>query len=416
MWIIPRTELTEDQLAAVNLSSDKHRIIVGGPGSGKTLALAHRARRMLDEGYAPDRVRLLVYTKTLARYLRTGLQELGIPEHIVKTFDAWCLEVYRAEVGGRPPSKKDSGSPDWEAVREAALRARNMKAQGPLLDVVLVDEAQDLDSVAIRLLAATSSHVTLAMDQRQQLYSGKVDVATAADILGLRRPQGNLLTAYRCTPLIVDVASVFLPDDEAERFRASNLLPLAEREVPMLEETTSDEAELDLLAKRLGERALLGQRSAVLVPFRYTVGPVANGLRKRGVNAVDMDEADFDDIRPVVITYHSAKGLTVEAVFLPQLTTSAFPSRDDGTRVRNQLFVGISRATHWVWLGRRAGQDLPDIPGFDQFSALERRGSLKVVSAGSKDEVSQRSVTARARPIAAPAPRADSSTDVRDLL
>jgi superfamily I DNA/RNA helicase len=415
MWVVPRTELTEDQIEAVNLSTDKHRIIVGGPGSGKTLALAHRARRLLDDGRPPEQIRLLVYTRTLARYLRTGLQELGIPEQVVKTFDAWCLEVYRDEVSDRPPRRPGSKSPDFEAVRAAVLKAREAKGSYPRLDVVLVDEAQDLDAVAIRLLAATASHVTLAMDQRQQLYSEKVDVATAAEILGVRRPQGNLLTAYRCTPLIVDVASVFLPDDEAERFRASNLLPLAEREVPMLEESVSDEAELDVLAKRLGERALLGQRSAVLVPYRDAVRRVATGLRKRGVNVVDMDEAEFDDIRPVVITYHSAKGLTVESVLLPQLTASAFPARDDVTRVRNQLFVGISRATHWVWLGRRTGQDLPDIPGFDQFPALERRGSLTVVRTGAEGQTSP-PVTTAPRAAATSAPAVAASTDIRDLL
>ena len=77
----------------------------------------------------------------------------------------------------------------------------------------------------------------------------------------------SLLTAYRCTPLIVDLAAEFLPtDEESASFRAANLLPLDGVETPVLFTAEDPKAEMDELAGLLGERAMLGHASAVLVP------------------------------------------------------------------------------------------------------------------------------------------------------
>ena len=94
MWVVPRDQLTEDQLAAVLMSTSKHRVVVGGPGSGKTLVLAHRAQQLLSTGTPPDRLQLLVYTNVLAQYLDEGLGQLGLPEESATTFDSWCLKLF----------------------------------------------------------------------------------------------------------------------------------------------------------------------------------------------------------------------------------------------------------------------------------------------------------------------------------
>lgn len=56
--------------------------------------------------------------------------------------------------------------------------------------------------------------------------------------------------------------------------------------------------------------------------------------------------------------YHSAKGLTFDPVIMPRLQPTAF----GGIRqisLERILFVGISRATKWVYLSSRQGDQLP---------------------------------------------------------
>jgi superfamily I DNA/RNA helicase len=384
MWVVPRTSLTEDQLHAVALPTDRHRIIIGGPGSGKTLVLAHRARQLLDEGVPPERLRLLVYTKLLTSYLRAGLADLGIPEECVDTVDGWTLEVHRLLVGGRPPLEQRPWGkpiPDYAAARRLVLdRIRTQQEdQGEdlekPLDVILADEAQDLDEEGIALLTGLADHVTVALDARQQIWRDRIGLDEARSLLGVGRAQGALLSAYRCTPFIVELASAFLPEDEATRFRTSNLVPMQEREKLVLHTADSDAEQWDVVAKHLAARAILGQRTAVIVRTQKQLRRAVRELGARDIEVVGQKEADFADDRPIVMTYHSAKGLTVDAVLLPDLTADRYPIED--VRLdRNLMFVAVTRATSWVWMGTLADEALPSVEGFEVLDDLVARGVL----------------------------------------
>ena len=59
--------------------------------------------------------------------------------------------------------------------------------------------------------------------------------------------------------------------------------------------------------------------------------------------------ADFDNLTPKIASYHSAKGLTFDCVLLPRLCESAF-RKFRGEARRRLLFVGVARATQWVYL------------------------------------------------------------------
>lgn len=458
MWVVPREHLTEDQLSAVTLSTDKHRVVVGGPGSGKTLVLAHRAAHLLAAGTPPDRLRLLVFTNVLSAYIREGLAELGlapgagphgeptpdnsrhrtrfyaltrrddpqavldvvavlyqddgttpdlafvrsrsqwrrddgllqrllaseqvplvelddkllvatvrqfersfvlpppgpapVTQDLVSTFDSWCLGLFDTLVKGKRPKSEDGYGLDYDAMRAAVLKKVQAGGAEPLLDVVLVDEGQDLTPTAVELLAAVSRHVTLALDGRQQLYGTDMDVDKACEILGVPRAAASLLNAYRCTPLIVDIAAQFLPTPEmAAEFRASNLMPLDGVETPEIHRASDRDAQMDELSHQLAQRAMLGQQSAVLVPTNMHVNQVLREMGKRHVQCAHRKELSFGDLRPVVLTYHSAKGLTVDSVLLPFLTNKAFKGVPDLEQRKRMLFVGVTRATRWVWLG-----------------------------------------------------------------
>ena len=63
---------------------------------------------------------------------------------------------------------------------------------------------------------------------------------------------------------------------------------------------------------------------------------------------------------PKIATYYSAKGLTFDSVLLPRLTESSFSWIEDSTRMR-LFFVGIARATQWVYLSTVKGKEFSEI-------------------------------------------------------
>jgi hypothetical protein len=98
-------------------------------------------------------------------------------------------------------------------------------------------------------------------------------------------------------------------------------------------------------------------------------------MRERGLNVVAMKkDLVFGELKPMFMTYHSAKGLTVDSVFLPGLSETSFKNIESSSARCTLLFVGITRATHWVWLGQRTEDPLDEI---DVLAKLERTSSVK---------------------------------------
>ena len=72
----------------------------------------------------------------------------------------------------------------------------------------------------------------------------------------------------------------------------------------------------------------------------------------------------FDNLVPKIANFYQAKGLTFDSVFLPRLTDKAYSwTRPD--QLKRMMFVGIARATQWVYLSTVEGQE------FGGWGALE---------------------------------------------
>jgi superfamily I DNA/RNA helicase len=121
-WLVHRDELTVEQERATALNPKEHRLILGSPGSGKTIVLLHRARHLVDEfGVPPERYRIFVFTRALKAYIRTALDDLDLPDDCVLTFDAWCLEFYRTHVNKRAPWDAEKKQIDFGAVHRNGI-------------------------------------------------------------------------------------------------------------------------------------------------------------------------------------------------------------------------------------------------------------------------------------------------------
>lgn len=384
-WLVPRNELTVAQSRAVGLSSRRHRLVIGSPGSGKTLVLLHRARHLVDEHRIPDsRYRILVFTNVLKAYIRTALQDLRLPEECVTTFDDWCRRFYRTHIGGRVPW--DGKSPDFKAIRRAVWkRVRSQKRLIPLYDFVLVDEGQDLDARAYETLKGIAGHVTVYMDHKQQLYEG-ADEKGVLTALGLRKRNLTLLDAYRCSPYIVRVAAAFIRDpSEREAFIEQNPpVDKGERQTPLLYLARAFKDERERLIEVVRTRVDRNDRIAILFPTRRHVFGYAKGLGEAGLEVEvprqpgrkrknTTPTIDFGTSRPKLMAYPSAKGLTFDTVLMPCLNRRLFRVMDE--RLERWLFVGITRATKWIYFSTTDGDSTLFL---DRFRGLERRRQLTI--------------------------------------
>jgi superfamily I DNA/RNA helicase len=359
-WLIPRDELTPDQIRAVELRTNEHNVILGAPGSGKTQILLHRARYLSDElGVAPERFHIFVFTNVLKKYIQSALVELGFPDECVTTLDDWCAQIYKHEIRPSLPWDAEHRCPDYATVR----RAVSVRVQGRRpYDFVLVDEGQDLDPDAFALIKGLAPHVTVAMDHKQQIYeqgSGEAEIIRA---LGLRRGNLTLLDAFRCCPYIVRVAAEFI-EGAAEREAFLNQSRTAQTEIqtPLLYEAADFDDERARLIEVLRERQLVDRSIAILFTKNNLVEGFAKGLREEGIPVETRKSGlDFSNAVPKILTMYSAKGLTFESVLMPRLVRKSFP----GTMAKwanRLLYVGVTRATKWLYLSGTRGSTIAEL-------------------------------------------------------
>lgn len=394
-WLVPFSELTPDQIRAVELSPREHRVILGGPGSGKTLVLMHRARFLAEEYQAqPEEFHVFVFTNALKEYIRSALVELDLPDDAVTTLDDWCVQFYRREIHHILPWNKVERCPDYAAIRRAVhLRLKGKR----LFKFVLVDEGQDLEREAFEMIRDLAGHLTVAVDQRQQIYSEGSGVPEILRALGLKRGDVTLLETFRCSPYIVRLAAEFIADpEERQAFINQTRTSQTDIQTPFLYVASNVEDEKARLLEVLRERQLLDRSVAILLPKNAQVHSFAARCRDQGISVETRREGlDFSSGLPKVITYHSAKGLTFDSVLLPRLVESSFSGPLEGWSER-LLYVGIARAVRWVYFSTVRGQELPELDRIQALAALKpavvtvgsfARPATQVQRAAAEDDV-----------------------------
>ena len=349
-WLIPREELTPTQLRAIELDPCENRIILGGPGSGKTQILLHRGQYLMEQHYCkPENFHIFVYTKALRTYIQSALPLLDLEDEVVSTLDSWCMNFYRQHIGGGTPWNKKSKQPDFSAIRNAVLD-KLQSNDDKFFDFVLVDEAQDLNAEAFQLLIAMARHITVCADHKQQIYDNGSDISVILQQLGIRRSNMTLLETYRCCPYIVQLASHLIEDlSERSEYVRQVRTSQGERETPLLVFAKDAQDEKEQLIDLVRTRLVKGERVAILFPQKRQAYGYAKAFAEADIEVESPKNLDFTSDKPKLMPYHSAKGLTFDSVILPRLGKKSF-GRIDSQRIMRLLFVGITRATKWVAL------------------------------------------------------------------
>ena len=371
-WLLPLGDLTPEQLRVVEMSPDQNRVIFGAAGSGKTQILIHRAEHLVKAyRVPPERYRVFVFTNVIKEYIKSGTNFLGLPKETVSTFDHWCYLLYQNKISRTPPWAA-KGKIDFESIR---LAIRELLQKKPVLqktlDFALVDEGQDLSPESFEILSLAARHVTVFADRLQQIFADGASEDHILKTLDIKKRNATLLGAYRNSPYVAQLASYFIADEnKRSQYLAQINTHQQTKERPLCFVGRRFKDEMNRLAEIIRQRQLMNERVGIIVPTNKQLFGYATGLKERGIEiekAVPPNKpgvpADFDfgNMTPKIATYHSAKGLTFDSVLLPRLINDSFKWVNDDNLRRRMIFVGIARATQWVYISTENGKEIADM-------------------------------------------------------
>jgi|688.fasta_scaffold70831_4 superfamily I DNA/RNA helicase len=355
-WLVPFSSLTPEQQDAVSLDDKHHKAIIGGPGAGKSMVLLYRFDYLYNlYNKEVDSIHFFVYTTSLKDFIKSSFSLLDIPDNCITTFDKWCLDTYKKYIVYSVPYTQSGKSkkPDFEKIRSTVHeQITTGKIKIPLFKAILIDEAQDMDQQAVEIICAITKHVTVAMDGKQQLYDDRLAESGVLQLLNMKRHNVSLLSAYRCNPMVTNLAANFIDDiDKRNEFKRQAKNGKGDRYKPLFYIASGFDDEKKRLAELIHLRLSNNETIGILFPQNRLVYGYAKGLKELGID-IDTNSRnglDFSNGRPKALTYHEAKGLTFDSVFMPKLDTDAFTNKMS-ERLKSLLFVGVSRAVSWVYL------------------------------------------------------------------
>lgn len=330
-WMIKESELDDDQIKVLIETLDKSCIVAGCAGSGKSVLALIKAQRIQKE-YGTD-YKVIVFTTALCKYMNSGKQELGL----INDFYYYKEWKYQRERRGRfmVYSKDENG---------------NMIPYMPSADYIIVDEIQDFSDDEIKeFLAATKKKFFFFGDTAQSIFEGlkttvPVERISAMVPYNMKVKNWELYRNYRL-PLpvarIVQSVGIDLPPFIESTYKSK------ETAIPRFIKYNSDESQIKAIHDIIIRNNMTDV--AVLLPNGDYVKTVYEQLKALGGNYElkyndredfrnSQDSLDFSSPNPKVMTYHSAKGLQFENVFLPYIENFSGAESD-----RKALYVAMTR-------------------------------------------------------------------------
>ena len=213
-WELPGIDdLTKEQDAVLALPTNGRHLVIGGPGTGKTVVCLLRARRHVREG---DDYRFLVWNHLLHR----ASASLFNDELSAKTWNSWFWSQFRTlfkkGVPTLPPPKGTTWKPiDWPEVRR--LIGSLPEGSGPgHLPLLVIDEGQDMPPGFYDSLNQLGfEHIFVAADQNQQVKDENSSLKELKDSLCVDGDVIELTNNHRNTYPIARLARTFYTGDPA---------------------------------------------------------------------------------------------------------------------------------------------------------------------------------------------------------
>ncbi len=354
-------DLSKDQERVRALPKEGQHLVIGGPGTGKSVLALLRARRHQRED---DDYLFLVFN----HLLNQASGQLFGTSLASKTWFRWFLEMFGKAVDSDVPRKESESGKfrpiDWERAEE--IIQASPTRESPSLPYLVIDEGQDMPPQFYNALVNLGfDRLFVVADQNQQIGQDNSSRKQITDCLAIDADKViELRQNYRNNYQIARLAGEFYTGDPASP--PPELPPLARGIVPRL--YTYEPDNLSAIAQGI-------LRSADRDPRRL-IGVITpnNRVRERYLEALKSVEIRRDNPPPVIKTFHgenrtevafdeggilvinaqACKGLEFDVVMLADIDEH-FVSRQDPDSAKRLFYVMVARARDQVFLFMQRG-------------------------------------------------------------
>ena len=318
--------LDAEQIGLIDRELNNSMIVSGCAGSGKSVIAIYKAQQIIENG---GDVIMIAYTKSLNRYMQQGK---SLSTSTKNFFYHW----------------------EW------------LDAGKPSADYIIVDEIQDFSKSEVKeFIHATKKCFFFFGDTAQSIYEGikhPMTIKQLSDLTGVAVSYLN--SNYRLPKPVAKITQEYVAIDANPYAEA--IYQSKETELPRFVHFDDEESQLDSIINIINKKRM--RNVGILVPNNEQVISIMKYFNKRKFlcefkyNVNDKRNKvtlDFTTELPKLMTYHSAKGLQFETVFLP-----FFEGALD-KEMRKALYVAMTRTYRFLYImysGASIGQPLQQVP------------------------------------------------------
>lgn len=346
-FYIDYAEMDDIQRAYINRRTDRHMVVTGTAGSGKSVIALHKLRQVSKQGsYA-----IIVYTKSLKKYFVDGIN---------------------AMIKDRQENHGETISLDSNRIfyyyEWTRWRLRNPHE---VVDHLIIDECQDFNAVQIKEMLAYGRICFLFGDADQTImdFDDTITMDPQQTAQGLGVVVDKLYRNYRLT---IETAKVveLLPRPQVNTEVSDTCVRHGEK--PRLIKANSFDGQLDKIIEIIRNRALTNV--GILLRFNEigsanrqsgagyrSVQYVKEYFERKGITVeykyninkdTDMD-LDFHSSNPKILTWWCAKGLQFKDVFVVDCDydyVANAPTQKDKCRCARAWYVALSRTSERLYI------------------------------------------------------------------
>ncbi len=338
-FYVKESQLDLQQKNVLQKKLAQNLVVTGGAGSGKSILALLKAKAMLNNN---DKVLYVVKTVALNTYMDAGVSAEAQKERTQPTVGNSSNKIW-----GKLKSSICSFNHCFRFVKNDEDEWENLGWKKGNYDYIILDEATDLKMPEIQELIAHCKYFVAFGDDDQQLYSfidTRTRVSQIADEVGIKKENiDNLIYNHRLPKKMARLVVYLHPRVKPNTPDAENFIRrcLVEgTELPHVLQYARETEQFDEIIKIVKNKngglksvgILFRDKESMKRAYRYFT---ENNLpTSMVIDSQTIGEA-FDSAAPNLMTYHGAKGLQFETVFIPNCSDPGYD--------KAPLYVALTR-------------------------------------------------------------------------